>query len=294
MRRCVLLLFVASLLGSCAAKVGKPSGVSTEKALSSDKVLKVMTFNIRCVSQSDKQDIWFNRKEEVAALILRHDPDLLGMQEVTQPQMEFLQGALSDYEGFGVARDDGVKAGERCPVFFKRARFEKLREETFWLSETPEIPGSRSWNAACRRIVTWAQFKDRSTGQVFFLFNTHFDHVSETARKESAKLILARIGTISEGAPCMVTGDFNSGPESAAFTTLTQSLQDSRAHSETPPKGPEGTTRGFSLQSEVGHRIDYVFTTPGIKILEYAALEDTYGEGRRPSDHLPVLVKMSW
>lgn len=257
--------------------------------------LKVMSFNIRTLTmEEDARDNWSFRKKHVADLILRHDVDLIGMQEAYALQAKGLESLLPDYDWFGPPRDDGEKRGERCPIFYRRDRLDLLGHGTFWLSETPDVKGSVSWNSACKRIVTWGKFKDKQSGEVFFFFNTHFDHVSKLARKMSAQLIVERIDTIAGEGKAVVTGDFNTTDTTVPYKTMAAALKDAKLISITKPKGPEGTSRSFRQGAPPKKRIDYIFVSKGIKVADYAVLDDTYKNDRRPSDHMPVMVTVSF
>jgi len=280
-----LFLTVGAVLFSCL--VAFPARAEED----GDGGLRIMTFNIRTISPRDGKDIWFNRRKEVAKLIQGHEPDIAGLQEVTHVQLKHLEEDLPGYKWFGLARDDGKDAGERCPIFYKPDVVEVLEQGTFWLSETPEKPGSISWDSVCRRIATWALFKEKKTGQSFCFMNTHFDHVGKEAREESAHLVRGWLTEKAYQIPAILVGDFNCVDRSVAYQTLASYFNDAREVTDTPPKGPEGTTRPFFLTSKPGRRIDYIFVSEEVKALEYAVLDDTYGEEkRRPSDHMPVLV----
>jgi endonuclease/exonuclease/phosphatase family metal-dependent hydrolase len=254
--------------------------------------VKVMSFNIRTIAPTDGLDYWSFRKGEVAGLINRHAPDVAGLQEVYPIQARALKKRLPDYEWFGAPREDGEKIGEMCAVFYRRERLHLLEQGTFWLSKDPDQVGSRSWDAAFPRVVTWGKFKDKKSGAVFYVFNTHFDHQGKKARKESARILAERLRAVAGDLPAVVTGDFNASDDSIPYRTITAALEDSRLTALSPPLGPEGTSRGFRLDSKVGRRIDYIFVTPGVKVTEHAVLDDTYGKGRRPADHMPVLVSV--
>ena len=139
-------------------------------------------------------------------------------------------------------------------------------------------------------MVTWGKFRDKRSGKVFFLFNTHFDHMGKIARQKSADLLTQKVNEIASAVPAVISGDFNSEPDSIAYQSITASLDDSRPQSATPPRGPEGTSRDFDLDSVPQKRIDYIFVNQGVSVQEFAVLDDTYGKGRRPSDHMPVLA----
>lgn len=177
--------------------------------------MNIITFNIRLNTPNDGINAWPNRIDMVCGLLKFHDPDIFGLQEALHGQIEDIQKNLPDYEWFGVGRDDGEKAGEFSPIFFIKTKFILIENGTFWLSETPEKPG-KGWDAAFNRVVTWGKFKSKVTGKQFLVFNTHFDHIGNEARKNSAFLIRDKIKEISnnQGLPVILVGDFNLEPES--------------------------------------------------------------------------------
>ncbi len=255
--------------------------------------VNVMTFNIRLLTaEPDLRDWWFMRRGEVAGLVLRHDPDVVGMQEVYPSQAKDLAKRLPEYDWYGVPREDGAKMGEMCAVFYRRDRLEALDKGTFWLSPTPDRPGTLAWDAGCRRLVSWIKFRDRKSDQIFFVFNTHFDHMGKTARQESAKLLVQKIPAIAGDAPAVITGDFNCAPDSPPYAIITEFLQDAKLVTEAPPSGPDATSRNFTPGSQPKKRIDYLFATTGVRILDYAVIDDVYGKDRRPSDHMPVTSRV--
>jgi endonuclease/exonuclease/phosphatase family metal-dependent hydrolase len=177
---------------------------------------------------------------------------------------------------------------------------ELLQQGTFWLSETPDLAGSRSWDAALPRIVTWGRLRDRRSGAAFYLFNTHFDHRGETARRESAGLLLRKVAEIAGRAgPVIVTGDFNATPDSDPYRVLTSpgppgehsGLVDALLASERPHHGPTSSWNAFKA-IEAGRRIDFVLVRPPVAVLQHGILSDTF-DGRFPSDHLPVVADVT-
>ena len=270
-------------------------GPSASKAepVSTDSTLRVMTFNIRYNNPGDGEHAWPHRKERVASVIRFHEADLVGVQEALNGQIDDLEALLPAYAWIGVGRDDGVAAGEFSPIFYRKDRFELLEQATFWLSETPEAPGSKSWDAALTRIVTWGRFRDKTTEKVFYLFNTHFDHRGAQARTESARLLLEKIDVLAGDALVIVTGDFNVTPTTEAYRVMVTELEDARRRSVTPPHGPEGTSFGFTVEAgEQGRRIDYIFVHPDVRVQHYGVLTDHW-HGHFPSDHLPVLAEVA-
>jgi len=253
--------------------------------------INIVTFNIRLNTPTDGQNAWPNRVDMVTGLLKFHEADIFGMQEALIGQIEDIQKNMPDYEWFGVGRDDGKRAGEFSPIFFRKAEFVLLDHGTFWLSETPEKPG-KGWDAAFNRVVTWGKFQSKASGKQFLVFNTHFDHIGVEARKNSAILIR---NTIDEriqhqNLPVILTGDFNLTPDEEPISLLKQFMNDSREVSEEPPYGPVGTFNGFDINADLSsNRIDYVFTHGNIKVLKYATLTD-FNDHRFPSDHLPVFT----
>lgn len=254
--------------------------------------MNIVSFNIRYNNPDDGINSWPNRIEMVTGLLNFHDPDIFGLQEALIDQIEDIQINLPEYEWFGVGRDDGEKAGEFSPVFFKKSKFILLKKGNFWLSENCEKPGL-GWDAACNRIVSWGKFQSKVTGKQFIVFNTHFDHQGDEARKNSAYLIRDKIKEISgkQGLPVILTGDFNLAPESEPIKLIKKFMKDSREVSKTPPYGPVGTFTSFKWDAPMKIRIDYIFTQGGIDVLKYAVLTDAKNQ-RFPSDHLPVFVKV--
>jgi len=272
-------LLLASLLPLTPAKV--------------DPAFRAMTWNIRYDNPLDGPDAWSARRERVSGLIRYHAPDVLGIQEGLAHQVAYLQAELPAYNVVGVGRDDGKAAGEYCALFYRKDRYAVLDSGTFWLSPTPEMP-SKGWDAALNRICTYAVLKDLQGGKQLLVLNTHFDHVGETARVQSAKLLLEKIkATTSKGRAVVLLGDLNTEPGSAPIQTLTQATQDARTVCKTTPYGPEGTFNGFRLATApLDKRIDYVFVQH-LSVLQYAVLAEQE-LGRYPSDHLPVLAVFSF
>ncbi|MEM6631992.1 MAG: endonuclease/exonuclease/phosphatase family protein [Bacteroidota bacterium] len=261
--------------------------------------INIMTFNIRYPNPDDGFNYWPNRKELVASMIRYHDADILGIQEAFRSQLDELVVMLPDYAWVGVCRTSGDQNpnpdNEFSAILYKLERFDVLQNQTFWLSESPDIVGEAGWDAALPRIVTWAQFRDRRTDKTFFHFNTHFDHRGKEARAKSAQLLLNKITDIAGPSPVLISGDFNAVPESTPYQYLTAPQESERIYdaltlTESPHHGPLSTlTSGFKIAGVPGRRIDYIFIKNGVRILRHAILSDSWG-GRLPSDHLPVLA----
>lgn len=259
----------------------------------------VMTYNLRFDTVNDGVNRWDARKEHVAAVIRHEAPYFLGTQEGLKHQLEFLKTELEGFAYIGVGRDDGADAGEFSALFYDSRRVELVpgSEETVWLSETPKIP-SKSWDAALPRIVTFGRFVVKSTGDTLDVYNTHFDHVGQIARQQSSALILDRIRTHSENKPVVLLGDFNVTDDNPAYQVLISSptvgLKDALDATESPAVGPAFTFEGFQVRnSPDARRIDYIFVSPQIRVMSHATISAFRG-GYYPSDHLPVVARISW
>lgn len=256
--------------------------------------LTVMTFNLRLNTSSDSLNAWTYRKDHAASQVLFYDVNLLGVQEALHDQMTDMQQRLPGFKSFGGGRDDGKTRGEYSAIFYDTARLQWLDGNMFWLSQTPEIPGSKGWDAAITRMVTWCRFKDKTTGKIFFAFNTHFDHMGKTARAESAKMILQKVTTIAGNMPVIFTGDFNAKPPDEPIRIITNTsdanhLTDAKSISQSPHYGPTGTFTGFQPKETDDEPIDHIFVKNGVKILKHATISESWN-GRFSSDHFPVLA----
>jgi endonuclease/exonuclease/phosphatase family metal-dependent hydrolase len=255
--------------------------------------LRVMSFNIRYDNPGDSLNNWQYRKDVAAGVIKAYDVDLLGTQEVLANQLNDLQERLPQYAAIGVGRADGKEAGEYSAIFYKKDKFEAERSGWFWLSETPEVAGSKGWDGACERIATWAVLKEKHTGKRLFFINTHLDHVGEIARREGVKLLLERAQAESNGLPAVITGDFNASPESEVIQSVLAggTFFDTRLLA-TSTSEISGTFHGFGkIPVERREIIDYVFVTGDIAVNTYTVVPEQQ-DGVYLSDHRPVVVNM--
>lgn len=258
--------------------------------------LNIMTFNIRMNTPADSLNAWPYRKDKVASEVLFHQASLLGVQEALYVQMTDLQQRLPQYKYIGVGRDDGKTQGEFSAIFYDTTRLQLLQSSTFWLSATPQVPGSKGWDAAITRIVTWGKFRDKKTNKVFFHFNTHFDHKGEVARRESAHLLLKQVHAIAGSTPAIITGDFNATPDDEPIRVIVNKedplhLTDSKAVSQTPHYGPTGTFNGFKQAELSDQPIDHIFLKGKFRVLQHATLSPTW-QGRFSSDHFAVFCRL--
>ncbi|MDR2622869.1 MAG: metallophosphoesterase [Dysgonamonadaceae bacterium] len=255
--------------------------------------LNVMTFNIRNDNPGDGTDNWQYRKDVAAEMIKEYDVDLLGTQEVLVNQLNDLKERLPLYAAIGVGRADGKEAGEYSAIFYKKDKFEAEKSGNFWLSETPEVAGSKGWDGACERIATWAVLREKQSNKQFFIINTHLDHIGKTARLEGVKLIMERAKTESRGLPIIITGDFNASPESEVIRQVLAGKKffETRLLAPSVPK-INSTYHGFGkAPAEEREIIDYVFVTGGVKVNTYTIVPEKRNNIYL-SDHTPVCVKI--
>lgn len=258
--------------------------------------IRAISYNIKFDDKSDTVNSWNQRKEQVINLISFYDPDFLGTQEALLHQLEDLEKGLGTMAWIGVGRTDGKSDGEFSALFYDTEEYELIADtdSTIWLSETPSEP-SKSWDAALPRILTWGKFRSKNSGKEFYVFNTHFDHIGDTARAESARLIVDTINKITADLPVIITGDFNAVEESEPYRNLTNppsGLKDAFYATKQPHVGPLFSYDGFNVLSgdeDSRRRIDYIFVNDKVEVQRHAFISN-FRDGRYPSDHLPVLA----
>ncbi|TNJ58063.1 endonuclease/exonuclease/phosphatase family protein [Paenibacillus hemerocallicola] len=260
--------------------------------------ITVMTFNLRVIAAKDPFD-WEQRKYWIAAVIDDCKPDLIGTQEATIPMLGWLKERYEgEYDIYGENRNNSLEVGEFCAVFVKKAKFSVIRKQSFMLSETPEVIGSKSWDSACERICSWVELAGKEDGKPMLrLFNTHLDHKGTVARQEGLKLVLDKIRDVNQSGgplPSLVAGDFNAKPDSGLFDVLKDyesvaSCYDLFTEEE---KLHSRTFHDYNGGSE-GSPIDYILGCAGIRFVSTAIRRDRIEDGY-PSDHYPVLSSVSW
>lgn len=266
------------------------SGITT-LAESPAPSLRVMSFNVRYNTPRDGDWAWPYRKDLVAKLIQQNNIDILGVQETTLDMLEDLNPHLSDYSWVGEDRQ-GDSQGEYNAIFYRHDLFELKETNTFWLSKTPEVPGSTSWGTGTPRIATWAHLTHKATQTSYVILNTHFDPFSSEARKQSARLIRNRLIDKFKEQAVIIMGDFNDTTRAAFYDILHESghIKDSRVHTKTPHIGPSWTFRGF--WGFFKRRLDFIFVSPHLKVNSHSYLVDLGPGDTPPSDHLPVLIEL--
>ena len=249
--------------------------------------LRVMTFNVRMPTDQDGENRWDARRDLVVAMLRAEDPDVIGTQELYKRQGDELAARLPEYAWFGEGRHGGTD-NEHMGVFYRKDRLRVRDAGNFWLSATPNVPGSRTWGNLYPRMVTWARFERIADRATFMFYNTHLPYrdIDEDARIRGAELILARLKELPRNEIVILVGDFNAPPESRVYTMLTETFSD--AWTAAPERsGPEGTFHRFTGKPE--RRIDWILFR-GLKPL-WARTVTTNREQRYPSDHFPIVVE---
>jgi len=245
-----------------------------------------MTYNIRLDTKEDRINQWIHRKKGLVSLIKKLNPDILGIQEGLPNQILYLSKQLEGYSLIGNGRE-GENNGEYCAIYYKNKKFKLVKDETFWLSETPELP-SIGWDAALKRIVTVGVFTILNSNKKLVVYNSHFDHLGKIAREKSVGVIINHIkvnGYFKNG--IVVMGDLNSIPSETPIKLLKNNLDDT--FDKFKHKKPYGTFNGFDLKSKLTKRIDFIFTK-NLNTINYKRINEKLQNGLWPSDHLPILV----
>ncbi|MGK9368566.1 endonuclease/exonuclease/phosphatase family protein [Melioribacter sp. Ez-97] len=254
--------------------------------------IKVMTFNIRYGSAEDGINSWENRKDITFEVIRNYYPDLLGMQEALKFQLDETLNQFPYYNYTGVGRDDGKTKGEYVPVLYLRDRFIVDTSGTFWFSDTPDVPGSKSWGNEITRISSWARLYDKFTGNDLEIYNLHLDHKSMESRIKSAQLLLKKI---NKNIPTIITGDFNSSEDEETIKLILNNGFTDTYRFLHPKSEHEGTYHRFS-GDDTGNKIDFIFVSKHFKILGSDIIK-TYRltDDRKlyPSDHFPVTAEVA-
>lgn len=287
-----------------AVAVGMLFGNASAKAAD----LKLMSFNIRnsahgggeARSENNWSDPVHPRRERVLRVIGDCQPDVLGVQEAFANQVDFLKAGLPAYSCYGVGRDDGKSAGEQSAIFWRTDRFEKLDAGTFWMSDTPDAPGTSfdKKPGALPRIASWVKLRDKTSGREFLVLNTHWDHLPPNAvRLQSAQLIRERLPQLRGDLPAIVMGDFNSTEDSAEQQELSGAndpggvqLIDSyrEVHPDRQPN--ERSHHAFTGNTD-GSRIDFIRHTKELQATAAEIVHTNY-DGFWPSDHFPVTATL--
>ena len=299
-----LLRIAGGLIVASVCLAVAMAGTDEAKSLKSPE-LRMLTFNVRTGTAKDGPNEWKLRKELVFEVFRNEKPDVAGLQEPFRFQLDELAQALPEYGQIGGGREDGKTKGEYAAILYKKDLFEVQDSGNFWFSDTPEVPGSITWGNACTRVCTWARFRDKRSGQSFYHFNLHIDHVSQPSREKSVRLLADRIAKRQfPQDPFVVTGDFNvdesnpvvqyllgkgsetkDGPASASPVRMVDSFR------VIQPNATEVNTFHDYKGNKNGQKIDYILVPPQTQVLE-SEIVRWNKDGRYPSDHFPVTARI--
>ena len=250
---------------------------------------KVMTFNIRVRSEVDGPNIWDHRIETVAEVMETSGAPIIGVQEARYDMLPELQEALPSFKWVGSSRAVDAE-DEYCPIFYQPDKVTLIEHGTFWLSETPDIPGSQSWDSSCPRICTWAVF-ELPSGERFTLYNTHLDHISEAARVNGIQVIFDRIHEQGDH-PFMIMGDFNAKPDSETVQFISQKeFALTNVLQKEINRGEAKTFHNFQ-GGTIGMPIDYIFISKELRLIASKILSEKVHD-RFPSDHYPIVAEVA-
>ncbi|BCX48381.1 endonuclease [Haloferula helveola] len=309
MTRARIIALGLALLGAGCGEKEAPRAVPVR----ADGVLELTlcSFNVRYEAPEDHGwRKWPNRLDRVLRTIRQIDPDVFGVQEALHGQAADLWASLPDYDFHGIGRKDGKREGEYAGIFWKRHRFEPDPAErgTFWLSDYPEMPGSRTWGNDPERCTSWIRLTDRATGRGFYVFNTHWDHRSQYSRERAAPLIASRIDARAHPEePVVLLGDFNATEGNPAVdyfigkdvTLAGQSVRGwqhpltdpyRRLH---PDVKNRRTLHFWTARTDGWAKVDHILVSKDAQLLGADIVRAETRE-TQPSDHYPVWVKVAW
>ncbi len=287
-----ILLSVLLFATACAGTGSLPRFDSSRVDQVGTADLRLLTFNVRYGLADDGANSWSYRRELVFDVIRDGAYDVVGLQEALPIQVAEIGEALAEFDVYYRTREVDPNEGEACALLFRRSRWHLLEPEsgTLWLSETPQEPGSKSWDSSLPRILTWASLEEKATGQRLNVINTHFDHRGAEARVRSAELVWRQAASLAESAPVVVMGDFNAGEDSEPLGVLTRSDPRLTLVDSYRVVYPDAVDAGTfnSWRGEVsGEKIDGVLVDTRLRVLGAEILRDSV-DGRFPSDHYPV------
>ena len=250
--------------------------------------LRIMSFNIRCLNGGDApENQWDQRADRVGEYINEVKPDLFGMQEVVYKQFEDVKARVKGYECIYAGRDDGKNGGEGTPIFYRPDKYRLIKSGHYWLSETPEKP-TFGWKAACLRIALWAVFEDIKSGERFIYCNTHFDHISVEARKQSAMLAKDRMRAIDPSLPFIFSADFNTNEKEETYSLLinhSYPCLDTWKAAKKREGGPATFNGWGDVENVEDNKIDFIFTSEDTKVKRAEIAPATNEKGEYVSDH---------
>ena len=286
---CVLFILVVALLAATIVVFWHwPHYKQNKQAVSihpdSDSIT-IMSSNLRCLTPMDRDEkSWFYRADLIASDIATQAPGIIGFQEATRWQYQYMVDVLEGYDSVITYRDKSPLS-EGCPIFYNTSLYTLVDKGSFWLSETPEEM-SKDWGSACYRICSYVILTDNASGKDFVVFNTHLDHVSDEARIKGIAVVLDKIAQFG-GLPSVIMGDFNCLEGSETYLSATRNFLDAQYEAVE-------TMDSYTYQNwgnpESFKRLDYfMISQTGIRAQRYQVVYAIH-DGVYASDHFPITL----
>jgi endonuclease/exonuclease/phosphatase family metal-dependent hydrolase len=254
--------------------------------------MKIVTCNIRYFGASDGDDDWTHRRALCIDVIRARAPQVICFQEMWREQLEDLAPAFPEFARFGMV-DEPTSRHPVNAIFYRNDRFRCLSQGGYWLSETPHITGSRSWDSACVRLANWVRLEEVDSGWDFRVINTHLDHVSQPARESQARLINQDAAAYPVDYPQFLTGDMNCDEGNRAIAIFREGGWWDTYEAVHGTADPGFTYHGFKgpgFESDIG-KIDWVFARGTVSVVGAELVTDARG-GHFPSDHYFVSAEV--
>ena len=253
----------------------------------SDEAVRIMSFNVRCAD--DKEGSVNNRSKLVTAIIDQYAPDSFGVQEATGKWMDVLSTSLGEkYAYVGEARDEAGYYSELSAVFYLKDKYNLIDEGTIWLSETPDVKYSISFDSACHRVATWAVLENKETGERYTHLNTHLDHVLEETRVGQIGVFIEKLQELQKDSAVVCTGDFNADESSEVYAKMLEVCADSKYVAKNSDTG--STYHGYGkIADDAETPIDYIFVPAEAEVDTYKVIRNTVKD-MYPSDHYPLIA----
>lgn len=252
-----------------------------------DGELRIMDYNIRCLTPMDLgEKNWFYRANLVMDTIEAAAPNIVGFQEVTSWQYDYLVETMPGFDSIITYRDKTINS-EGCPIFYNTSLYTLVDKGSFWLSETPDEM-SKDWGAACYRICSYVILKDNASEKEFVVFNAHLDHVSDEARINGIQVVLDKIKEFG-GLPAILMGDLNAEEYTDTYKSAREAFLDVKYETDNTMTSCTFQAWGEGLDRDC---IDYVMVSPDdFEVESYEVIHAVYDDVYA-SDHFPLFVRL--
>lgn len=250
-----------------------------------------MTCNIRFDNPADGANAWPHRRLLLRDIILKHSPDIIATQEGRFDQLKDLESLLKDYQIVDTHRS-WIKERMYPSFFIRKDYFEVLKNEDLWLSETPDIAGSKSFESAFPRLMTWMKFQPKNSKINYLVINTHLDHVKPETRMEQVKVLIKEIKRFwDKNCPLIIMGDFNDSPESEVRQLLDEAFDGIQDAWKLHNSIEETSHHAFKGEMQNGARIDWILVDKSLTV-ESCLMEKSKVRDHYPTDHFPIYCRI--